>query len=167
MCKLCNKPRPTVINRKPSLVEYSKVVQEYIGELPCRICFNSIVSSMNNPNRTVSLDAVILRKLYITHRGFSHAELGSTRSRELRKAGCYQYRSFPQVLGIKIRTTVKGDSRYTPTISVNRGKTIHLPYTSTLEEAVQVKYNYMVANGFTKGLTILKMKLKELQCQNQ
>lgn len=154
MCKLCKNPnmKPLVKTKHRFLEE----VNDYIGENPCSYCL-AVINKTYQRHPNMSIDYIILRKLYLLNRPFSNEELGAA------KQSLYMHKQkVNYILGIRVLTTSKSTS-YLPKINnSNKGVTICLPVCHTLQEAVQSKYDYMVANGHTKGLTQLKNKLKDL-----
>ena len=155
MCKLCDNPnRPPLENTKHPI---AYIVKDYIGTYPCEICLKLIKQRQTrHPGKT--LDSIILKKLYLTYRNFEASLLSSAKQRMYKEKVKY-------ILGIAITLTKEKGLRYHPTIgAVN--KIIYLPVCSTLQEALQNKYDYMAANGHVQGLTQLKNKLKELSNGN-
>lgn len=157
MCKLCNTDRKPLVETKYRFLEE---VNDYLGENPCSVCLLTINKTYNrHPN--MPIDYVILRKLYLINRAFTGTKLTAAKQNIYRSKQKVEY-----ILGIKVLTTSKSTTYYPHINNSNTGINICLPVCSTLQEAVQSKYDYMEANGHTRGLTQLKNKLKELSNDN-
>ena len=153
MCKLCNSDSPLILSSKQPI---NHIVKDYIGTFPCSICAQALFKTQRyNPNK--SLDDIILTKLYIRYRGFTHQQLG---------AKAHHASQLKCIMGVQpVRNRSTGIIVYKAYVACyNPRRNEYLGTFSTLSEAVNAKVHYMQLHGHTKGLTQLTNKLKELSC---
>lgn len=153
MCKLCNSDSPPILSSKQPI---NHVVKDYIGTFPCKSCARTLQISQRT-HSDKSLDYLVITKLYIKYRQFTHQQLG---------AKAQQASQLKGIFGIQpIRNRSTGIIVYKAYITNSKLKPrSYLGTFSTLSEAVNAKVHYMQLHGHTKGLTQLTNKLKELSC---
>lgn len=153
MCKLCNSDSPPILSSKQPI---NHVVKDYIGTFPCKCCTKTLLESQrNHPDK--SIDYIILTKLYIRYRQFTHQQLGA-KAQHASQLKC--------IMGVQpVRNRSTGIVVYKAYVACYHPKrNEYLGTFSTLSEAVNAKVHYMQLNGQTQGLTQLTNKLKELSC---
>jgi len=166
MCKLCGSPElaPTRSGNwalTQPITDFINIVHDYLGSYPCIKCRASFNANKANRSSDASIDSIILRKLYRSYVLPNYTAAQRRRSR-MSKANCHR-KQF-RILGIEAVVT-RHKTSYHPTVN-DANRKHYLGTYPTLQEAIQTKLDYCLANNHPKAVAQLTNKLKELQCQH-
>ena len=112
-------------------------------------------------NDSTQIDQYILFKLFRVYAlaNFTKEQLAKRKSYNTVKSH-HKQSALPGIQQIITKST--GTVKYLVRHRLNKDQQVTIGTYPTLSEALQVKVNYMQQNGYTKGLTQLSNKLKEL-----